>query len=50
VNLGAHAAVNLGGGSAGVVIAGGRRINTPRTNEGEAMTASSPSVTAIVAG
>ena len=48
VDLGAQSATNLDGGSAGVVIAAGRRLNTPRTDDGEDMEASSPSVTAIV--
>lgn len=47
VTLGAHSALNLDGGSAAVVVAGGRRINTPRTDQGEDMEASSPSVSAI---
>jgi hypothetical protein len=47
VELGAQCALNLDGGSAGVIVAGGRRLNTPRTDEGEDMPASSPSVTAI---
>jgi hypothetical protein len=47
VELGAQRALNLDGGSAGVIVAGGRRLNTPRTDEGEDMPASSPSVTAI---
>jgi hypothetical protein len=37
VDLGAESALNLDGGSAGVVIDGGRRLNTPRTGEGEGM-------------
>jgi Phosphodiester glycosidase len=48
VDLGAQSAMNLDGGSAGVVIADGRRRNTPRTDDGEDMSASSPSVTGIV--
>ena len=48
VGLGAVSAYNLDGGSAGIVIAGGRRLNTPRDDEGEEMEASSASVTAIV--
>ena len=48
VDLGAQSAINLDGGSAGVVIADGRRLNTPRTDDGEDMEVSSPSVTAIV--
>jgi len=48
VDLGAGSPVNLDGGSAGVVIAGGRRLNIPRTDEGEPMEVSSPSVTAVV--
>jgi len=47
VELGAHSAINLDGGSAGVIVAAGRRLNTPRTDDGEDMAASSPSVTAI---
>jgi hypothetical protein len=47
VELGAQRALNLDGGSAGVIVAGTRRLNTPRTDEGEDMPASSPSVTAI---
>lgn len=48
VELGARCAMNLDGGSAGVAISDGRRRNTPRTDEGEDMEASSPSVSAIV--
>ena len=48
VSLGLERALNLDGGSAGVIIAGGRRLNTPRTDEGEDMEASSPSTTAFV--
>jgi hypothetical protein len=48
VDLGARRAINLDGGSAGVIIAGGRRLNRPRTDQGEDMEVSSPSVTAIV--
>jgi hypothetical protein len=48
VDLGADRAINLDGGSAGVVIAGGQRLNTPRADDGEAMQASSPSVSAVV--
>jgi hypothetical protein len=48
VELDAQRALNLDGGSAGVIVAGGRRLNTPRTDEGEDMELSSPSVTAIV--
>lgn len=50
VDLGAQQALNLDGGSAGIVVAGGRRLNTPRDDEGEAMELSSPSVTGIVLG
>jgi hypothetical protein len=46
--LGASSAMNLDAGSAGVVICGGRRVNTPRDDEGNDMEPSSPSVTAIV--
>jgi hypothetical protein len=48
VELGADCALNLDGGSAGVVIAGGRRLNVPRSDEGEALAVSSPSVSALV--
>jgi hypothetical protein len=48
VELGARAALNLDGGSAAALIADGRRLNTPRTDEGEPMDASSPAVSAIV--
>jgi hypothetical protein len=48
VSLGACSAINLDGGSAGVVVAGGRRLNRPRTDAGEDMEASSPAVTAIL--
>jgi hypothetical protein len=48
LELGARSALNLDGGSAAVVVSGGRRLNTPRTDEGEDMELSSPSVTAIV--
>jgi hypothetical protein len=47
VDLGADRALNLDGGSAAVLVAGGRRLNTPRTDAGEDMPAASPSVTAI---
>lgn len=47
VDLGADGELNLDGGSAGVVIDGGRRLNAPRTDEGEDMERSSPSVSAI---
>jgi exopolysaccharide biosynthesis protein len=46
--LGASAALNLDGGSAGVVVAGGRRVNTPRDDEGNDMHVASPATTAIV--
>jgi len=48
VKLGADYALNLDGGSAGVVIAGGRRLNVPRDDEGEDLAVSAPSVTALV--
>ena len=48
VGLGADSALNLDGGSAGVVIAGGRRLNVPRSDKGEDLAVSSPSVTALV--
>jgi hypothetical protein len=48
VDLGATSAMNLDAGSAGVIVCGGRRVNTPRDDEGNAMERSSPSVTAIV--
>jgi hypothetical protein len=48
VELGAHSAINLDGGSAGVIITGGRRPSTPRSDDGEDMETASPSVTAIV--
>ena len=48
VDLGARSALNLDGGSAAVLVAVGRRLNTPRTDEGEDMASSSPSVSAIV--
>jgi len=45
----ALSALNLDGGSAGVVvIVDGQRVNTPRDDEGEDMGTASPSVTAIV--
>ena len=50
VDMGADAALNLDAGSAGVVISGGRRVNTPRLDEGEDMEPSSPAVSAIVLG
>jgi len=50
VDLGARTALNLDGGSAASLIADGRRLNTPRTDEGEPMDASSPAVSAIVFG
>jgi exopolysaccharide biosynthesis protein len=50
VDMGADAALNLDAGSAGVVISGGRRVNTPRSDEGEDMEPSSPAVSAIVLG
>jgi hypothetical protein len=48
VGLGADSALNLDGGSAGVIVSGGRRINVPRSDEGEVMDPASPSVTAVV--
>jgi Phosphodiester glycosidase len=48
VGLRAHAALNLDGGSAGVVVSDGRRVNVPRDDEGNDMESSSPSVTALV--
>jgi hypothetical protein len=48
VALGARSALNFDGGSAAVLVAGGRRINTPRDDEGNDLEASSPSVTALV--
>ncbi len=48
VELGADCALNLDGGSAGVVLAGGRRLNVPRDDEGEDLAVSAPSVTALV--
>jgi len=48
VDLGATAALNLDGGSAAVVVAGGERLNVPRSNEGEDLEESSPSTTAFV--
>lgn len=48
ITLGADCALNLDGGSAGVVIAGGRRLNAPRDDEGEDLAVSAPSVTALV--
>ena len=44
----AYTAMNLDGGSAAVLVSGGRRLNTPRSEEGEEMDRSSPSVTAFV--
>ena len=44
----ALSALNLDGGSAGVVVVDGQRVNTPRDDEGEDMGTASPSVTAIV--
>ena len=48
VDLEAREALNLDGGSAAVLISGGRRLNVPRDDEGEELERSSPSVTAIV--
>ena len=48
VDLGARAALNLDGGSAGVVVSDGERVNVPRSDEGEVMQPASPTVTAIV--
>jgi Phosphodiester glycosidase len=48
VELGAQAALNLDGGSASAIVSGGRRLNQPRSSEGEPLELSSPSVTAIV--
>jgi hypothetical protein len=48
LELGAHDALNLDGGSAGVVVSGGRRLNVPRDDEGNVLDLSSPSVTAFV--
>jgi hypothetical protein len=47
-DLGAQAAVNLDGGSAGVVVTGGRRVNQPRDDEGQDLEWASESVTGIV--
>jgi Phosphodiester glycosidase len=46
VDLGAQSAINLDAGSAGVIIVGDRRLNTPRTDDGEDMETSSPSASA----
>jgi Phosphodiester glycosidase len=46
--LGASAALNLDGGSAGVVVSGGERLNVPRDDEGAEMGTSSPTVTGVV--
>ena len=48
VELGATHALNLDAGSAAVVVSDGRRVNTPRDGEGNAVNPSSPSVTGIV--
>ena len=40
-------ALNLDGGSAAAVVAGGERLNTPRSDEGEDLDDSSLSVTAF---
>jgi len=48
VALGADSALNLDGGSAGIAIVGGERLNQPRDDDGEDMETSSPSVTVIV--
>lgn len=48
VELGAEAAMNLDGGSAGAIVRAGVRVNTPRDNHGNEMDASAPSTTAIV--
>jgi hypothetical protein len=48
VDLGASVALSLDGGSAGVIVSGGRRVNVPRDDEGKVMHPASPSVTAIV--
>jgi hypothetical protein len=50
VGLGAERALNLDAGSAGVIISGGHRVNTPRDGEGAEMHPSSPAVNAIVFG
>jgi hypothetical protein len=47
VDLGVHSALNLDGGSAAAIVADGRRVNTPRSDDGEAMERSSPSISAI---
>ena len=47
VELGARTALNLDGGSAGVVVSGGQRLNVPRDDDGEELERSSPSVTGI---
>lgn len=48
VDLGAERALNLDGGSAAAIVAGGERVNTPRDDEGEDMPESSPTVSALV--
>jgi len=40
--------MNLDGGSAGTVMAGGRRVNTPRDDQGNDMDEASPVTTGIV--
>jgi hypothetical protein len=48
LELGAQDALNLDGGSAGVIVTGGRRVNIPRDDEGNVLEVSSPSVSAFV--
>jgi hypothetical protein len=42
--------MNMDAGSAGVIVNGGRRGNTPREDDGEEMNPSSASVSAIAFG
>ncbi len=48
VGLGAREALNLNAGAAGVLLAAGRRVNTPRDGAGNDAWPSSPAPTAIV--
>jgi hypothetical protein len=48
VELGAQTAMNLDGGSSAALIAGGKRRNTPRSDDGEVLTPGEPVPTAVL--
>jgi Phosphodiester glycosidase len=48
VELGAETAMNLDGGSSAALIAGGKRRNTPRSDDGDALTPGEPVPTALL--